>query len=236
MNDPDRGYRTFDHDVHARSMAPDDYWGQIRRTVNGRPVSEEQIRMIVDAVRSGLDLQGADALLDLAGGNGALSARLFDSCSSFLGVDSSEYLVSVANEHFRKLPDYRFALADVADYAANEPDPGVFTRVLCYGSFSYFPAESAATLLRLLDERFVRVERLFIGNLPDKKRLSGFYVSSPPAPGELEDPRSQIGIWRSQKEFRALAEQCGWNTEFRLMPAAFYASHYRYDAILTRPA
>jgi SAM-dependent methyltransferase len=233
MSDPDRGYRTFDHDLHARSMAADDYWGQVRRTVNGEPVPEEQIRMIVDAVRSGLLLDGTDALLDLACGNGALSARLFDSCSSFLGVDSSEYLVGVAVERFQRLPDYRFALADVAEYAAAEREPGVFTKVLCYGSFSYFPADRAATLLRLLRSRFARVERLFIGNLPDRERRAGFYVSSPPAPGEIDDPRSQIGIWRSKDEFRALARDCGWETECRVMPAAFFASHYRYDAILT---
>lgn len=216
-------------------MAPDDFWGQIRRTVNGRPVPEEQIRMILDAAGTGLDLRPGDALLDLACGNGALSSRFFSSCSHFLGVDSSEYLISVAKKHFERAPGYRFTLQDVADYVRLEPHPERFTKALCYGSFSYFSADSAEAFLRLLAGRFARIDRLFIGNLPDRERLSSFYVSSRASEEELIDPRSQIGIWRTRDEFRALARACGWSAEFSVMPETFYAAHYRYDALLTRP-
>lgn len=234
MNHPPKGYRTFDHDQHARSVAPDDFWGQIRRTVNGRPVPEEQIRMIVDAVISGLDLRSDDVLLDLACGNGALTARLYDSCSASLGVDSSEYLVEVARKNFQRPPTRLFAVGDVADFAAREPDAERFTKALCYGSFSYFSPETAQAVLRLLASRFRNVTRIFIGNLPDRERANAFYASSPPSPGELDDPRSQIGVWRSPDEFRHIALQTGWDCELRHMPRDFYAAHYRYDVVLSR--
>jgi SAM-dependent methyltransferase len=234
MSDPEKGYRIFDHDAHARSVPPDDFWGQIRRTVGGRPVADEQIGLIVEAIVSGLQLGTDDRLLDLACGNGALSARVGQACGSLLGVDSSEYLIEVARKNFERPPGMRFERADAAEYAASEQHPEDFTKALCYGSFSYFPEDTAVAVLEALRSRFIRVSRVLVGNLPDRDRMGLFYSGRAPALGETSDPQSQIGVWRSRQEFAALAARCGWNATFREMPPAFYAAHYRYDAVLTR--
>src|SRR5579863_3993990 len=69
------------YDAHARTVAPNGYWQQVRRTVNGKPISETQIMLIVKAITIGLSLNTADIVLDLACGNGALSSYLFDECA-----------------------------------------------------------------------------------------------------------------------------------------------------------
>jgi SAM-dependent methyltransferase len=226
-------YVRFDHDQFARSKSPDDFWGQIRRTVNGKPVSDEQIQMIVGEIKQRLSLQPTDVLLDLACGNGALSRFLFDSCSESLGVDLSEYLISVANQHFARPPQYTFIAHDAAEYVRSESRPERFTKALCYGSFSYFPA--AADVLRALREKFINIKTVFIGNLPDRDLKDIFYSKAKPDPAELSDHSSQIGIWRSREEFTALARNAGWNIQFSTMPAGFYSAHYRYDVTLSRP-
>ena len=99
LNDKKK-YSKFDHDKYAKTRAPDDFWGQVRRTVQGVPVSEDQIKLIVSAISSALNMKSADTLLDLACGNGALSYLLFDYCAEYLGVDLSEYLISIAKENF----------------------------------------------------------------------------------------------------------------------------------------
>src|SRR5687768_4849570 len=114
------------HKEYPKSVAPDDFWGQVRRTVNGKPVSQEHIDMIVAGIRAGLQLQPKDCLLDLACGNGALSRYFFSECAGFLGVDFSEYLISVAQKNFAR-PDYEFTVADVAAYTRSEPHPERFT-------------------------------------------------------------------------------------------------------------
>jgi len=38
-----------DYDSHARTRPRDDFWGQVRRTVHGQPVTEAQVGMIVGA-------------------------------------------------------------------------------------------------------------------------------------------------------------------------------------------
>lgn len=235
LNAP-RNYPTVDYDAHARTCAPEDFWAQVKRTVRGQPVSDEQINMIVSAIQTHLSLQPDDAVLDLACGNGELSRRLFAACGSWLGVDLSEYLIEVANRHFAAPPRIAFLAAGAAQYLASEPQPERFSKVLCYGSFAYFSQTDARATLQLLHDRFVNVQTIFIGNLPDRARASAFYAPREPEPEELTDPQAQIGIWRTCEEFAALAAETGWEASFPAMPAGFFAAKYRYDAVLRRRA
>jgi SAM-dependent methyltransferase len=103
MNFPKSDYKEY-----PKTLAPDDFWGQVRRTVHGKPITENQIQLIVEAIKNGLDFQKNDCLLDIACGNGALSRRLFHDINEFLGVDNSEYLISVAIANFGAPPKIRF--------------------------------------------------------------------------------------------------------------------------------
>jgi cyclopropane fatty-acyl-phospholipid synthase-like methyltransferase len=231
---PAAPYPKLDYDAWARTVPVDDLWGQVRRTVGGKPVSERDIRMIVETIVARLDLRPADGLIDLACGNGALSSLLFPHCGEFLGSDVSEYLIAVAESRFAEPPRRRFLVLGAAAHARGEPDPGRFTRALCYGSFAYLSADDAAAVLRAVHDRFRAVERVFIGNLPDRDRAAAFYADRTPSLRELADPGSQIGIWRTREEFVTLARTTGWRVEITTMPPEFFASRYRYDALLTR--
>jgi cyclopropane fatty-acyl-phospholipid synthase-like methyltransferase len=233
MTNDNKTYMKFDHDAHARSRPLDDFWGQIRRTVNGAPVSDEQIKLIVDTIRSALNLQPDDTLLDIACGNGALSHLLFDSCTRYLGVDLSEHLISVAKANFEAQPNYQFVEQGAAEYVRSESRPERFSKSLCYGSFPYFSAADAAEVLCTLHDKFTNVQAVFIGNLPDKERAGEFYKRAPNT-DELADCCSQIGVWRTRSEFAKLARDAGWHVKFSTMPDGFYASYYRYDALLSR--
>jgi SAM-dependent methyltransferase len=221
-----------DYKHYPRTLAADDFWGQVRRTVNGKPVGEDQIAMITDAILAGLQLRSDDVLLDLACGNGALSSRLYEHCGALLGVDFSEYLISVAEDNFQQPPRYVYRCQDAAYYTQAEPEPERFTKALCYGSFSFFPSESSEIVLTQLRERFVNVERVFIGNLPDRDLAHLFYRQGVPAAAVLDDHTEQIGTWRSRQDMTALARLCGWNASFSTMPSEFF-SDYRYDVLLT---
>jgi SAM-dependent methyltransferase len=227
-------YPTVDYDQHARTCPPDDFWGQVKRTLYGKAVSDAHIEMIIQAIKRNLALRSHDIVLDLACGNGALSQRLFDSCAGLVGIDISEYLIEVANRHFAVPPQFAFVTQGAAEYLRAEPRPERFTKILCYGSFAYFSQHDAHAVLQLLAERFSNVESFFIGNLPDLDRAAEFYKQRQPDPRELIDPHSQIGIWRSQAGFASMAADAGWDLEFSAMPPEFYSVHYRYDALLRR--
>lgn len=234
MSNEKPSYQKFSYDEHARTCAPDDFLGQTRRTVNGVPLSDDQIQMIITAIKSGLSLRQEDSLLELACGNGALSKFLFDSCKDYLGVDLSEYLISVAKKNFEALPHYRFSVREAVQYVRQEVQPEGFTKGLCYAGFQYFSDKDAAEILRCIYEKFSKVQTVFIGNLPDKERAAKFYKGEQPSMEELSDCSTAIGVWRTQGEFSQLASDAGWKVRFSIMPAEFHASYYRYDALLSR--
>jgi len=217
---------------HPQTCDPEDFWGQVKRTVNGRPVPQEQIDMIVAAVCSGLQLGAEDVLLDLCCGNGALTTYFFQRCAGGLGVDYSEYLINIARTNFaRRTPD-EFQLDDSLKFASDYARPERFTKALCYGALMFFTVQDAAHLLAALRRRFRSLARLFIGNLPDRDRMHDFFRQGEYRPGIENDPTSPTGVWYTAGEFTRMAEDAGWSVEIQHMPESFYAAHYRFDALL----
>jgi SAM-dependent methyltransferase len=222
------------YDAHARSVPADAYWAQVRRTINGEPIGEVQIMLIVDAIMTGLSLTEGDVVLDLACGNGALSSCLFEKCAGLVGIDISPYLIEVAQSVFARLPNYDFSVDDIASYVKEEGDTSRFTKALFYAGLQYFPREGAITILKSLNERFLKLERVFIGNVPNRREASRFFLDNLPAEEELDDPEARIGVWYFPEEVQALASACGWSASISYMPAEFYASQYRFDVTLER--
>ena len=220
------------YNEYAATADPADFWSQVRRTRNGKPVDDAQIEMIVDAVTAALEIKPDDYLLDLCCGNGVLTDRIVRHCRRGLGVDFSDGLIDVAKRHFERPGQQDFLLADVREFA-NRKNEKPFTKALCYGSFMYLTPEAAMDVLSGIRRNAATVSKLLIGNLPDKSRLHDFYYENAYAEGSENDPESPLGMWRSEDEFSELAAATGWDAVFRRMPADFYASHYRFDAVLT---
>lgn len=222
------------HKEYPKSCDPKDFWGQVKRTVNGQPITQDQIDLIVDAICKGLLFNKSDNLLDIGCGNGALSVLFFNKLNSLIGIDFSEYLVSVAKENFEKQPNYTFHFGDAYEFITNYEGKGKITKALCYGVFSYFEQEKAEKTLSYLCKEYKNLTRVYIGNLPDKDRAEKFFYKDIDYKMLLQDPKSSIGIWRSKDEMIKLAADCGWQIEFHQLPEKFYSAHYRYDVILTR--
>ena len=222
-----------DYEQYPKTLPRDDFWGQVRRTIYGRRVTEEELAVIVAAIEDRLRLTSNDGLLDLMCGNGALTARLFNSCQSVLGIDLSGYLIEIAKEYFEKPPQYVFAEEDVLTYVRNEPEPHRFTKVLIYGALPLLPVDGVQSLLSELRRRFTNVERLVLGNLPDRGRAHLFFGDDfEEQRPDLADPTSQIGVWWSEKDMHELAAACGWRASFYQLPTHVFNAHYRYDAVL----
>jgi len=233
MESPDK---LMFYKTHPKTCRPDDFWGQVMRTVNGVPVGEEQIEMIVNTVKDALQLVESDILLDLCCGNGALTDRLFKSCSGGLGVDFSEALIEIANQYFHLPPQRMYKLNDVEEFVSTTTDTERYTRCVCYGSFMFLPEQKARQVLQQVYSRFQNIDRFYIGNLPDRSK-AGIFLKDKNLPSVIyDDPASPIGIWRTESEFADLARECGWRAQFSHMPEKFYAAAYRYDVLLFRKA
>ena len=226
--------KDYIHKEFPKSCDPKDFFGQVKRTVNGKPVSDEQIQMIINAIDSGLKFNQNDKVLDIGCGNGALATLLFDRLEYYVGVDFSEYLIKIAKENFEVPGKYLFKESDALAYVETEENPTIFTKAICYGVFSYFEKDVADSLLSTLHDRFVNLDKLYIGNLPDRDLAHKFYYDNIDYSDKLDDNQSPIGIWRSKKEVEIIANKNGWTVEFHDMPENYYSAHYRFDVILKR--
>jgi hypothetical protein len=222
------------YDVHARKLGAEDLQRQVRRTIRGKPIGQDQVDMIVTAIELGLDLRSDSYLLELACGNAALSQYLLNRCAGYVGVDISECLIDVARARFGNRPLTRFVCDDVCDFLLREDQPEVFTRVLCYAAFQYFTDDMIVDLLKTLNTRFLNVDQVFIGNIPDFDRVAYLRGHNTADYSTLKSNETPIGIWRSQDEIRRLCWLAGWASSFCTMPKEFYASAYRFDVILRR--
>lgn len=230
----DKDYVKLFYQELSKECDSKDFWGQVKRTVNGKPVTQDQIDLIEETVCDSLKFEKSDCVLDIGCGNGALSALFFNKINSLVGVDFSEYLVSVARENFEKKPDYVFHLGDAYEFIESYKEKERITKALCYGTFAYFDESTARKMLLNLNEAYKNLSVFFIGNLPDKDKAADFFYDKQDYETQLDNPKSAIGIWRTKDEMKELAAACGWKITFHQMPEKFHGAHYRYDAILTR--
>lgn len=221
------------YDAHARTCDADDLWGQVKRTVNGRPLPDAQIAMIVDTVATLLDLQPCDRLLDLCCGNGALSHHWFGKCTAGLGVDASPHLIEIANARFATRETDRFVVSEALSHLQKNPRSSNFTKAVCYGSLQYFSPKRAAELLCALRTGCTDISRVVIGNIPDRDRAPLFFTAERMDEAVLDSPLEPVGVWYSTHEFAEMAKRCGWNCTISVMPEGFHAAHYRFDALLS---
>lgn len=223
------------HKEYPKTCDPKDFFGQVKRTVNGQPVPEEQILMIVEQIRKSLSLGENDFVIDFGCGNAALASYFFEEIKGYKGVDFSDYLIEVANSNFKREGFSEFVVADVLDYLSGCDVDGQVTKALCYGAYSYFSKEACGDILRLIKQKYPNLKSMFIGNLPDRE-LSGEFYRDAVGEDVLEDHTAAIGVWRSKEEFADEAANAGWSAQFFKMPNEFYAAHYRYDVLLTPDA
>ena len=222
----------YDYMEHPKKCAPDDYWGQVCRTVSGKPIPQNQIELIYSMIREALDFKIDDLLLDLACGNGRLGSEFFDEVTGYLGVDNSTVLIEIAKKNFERPLTHTFLLKDVQSYCSEEYNPARFNKGLCFGSVAYFSQHDLVSVLTLLYKKFVYLERIFIASFPDKNRANSFFQDN--ACHDLNDHTSSIGRWYTQDEIIKLAKMCGWKIHILEMPSRFYQSHYRFNVLLTR--
>ena len=219
----------FDYNLRVKQFEKDDFWRQVRRTINGQPVSTEQISLIVEQITKHLMLSSSDILLDLGCGNGALTNLLRSNCQSIYGIDRSEYLISVANEFFAG-DNMIFSVGDIRSLDFKALSDHKINKALMYGVSSFISDSDLSVFIQEL-ARLGKI-RLFIGNVRDIKHAQSFFKKDVPA-DILLDTSTSMGKWRDQEWFHDLSDRLGLNCSILKMPTNFYAHEYYYDVLLS---
>ena len=218
------------HQEFPKSVGKKEFWKQIKRTVNGKEVSENDIMMIVNAINSGLNIVADDNLLDLGCGNAALASRLFPLIDKYVGLDFSKYLLKVAKDNFHIENKTSFKVFDLRKDKLWLPDNNI-TKVLIYGTISYLSKSEVKNLLTNLKEKLPNLKKIFIGNIPNIRYSSEFFSRRNLTNQKLNDPESIIGVWWEPEDFSKLMENIGFYVNIRAMPADFYGYKIRFDLV-----
>ncbi|QDT13556.1 class I SAM-dependent methyltransferase [Planctomycetes bacterium K23_9] len=233
MNQRSEG-QDFLHKEYPKQFARDEFWKQIKRTVNGESVSEQDIEQIVDQISSHLALGSRDHVLDLGCGNGALAARFFDRVDRYTGVDFSAYLLEVANEYFQPRCEVQYVEADIRSVDHYLTQASSANKVLIYGCIGYLSATDVGQLLARLRDGLPNLQNVFIGNVADQSRAADFFAARNIVEYQLDDPSSPIGVWWEQDDFIQMGSAVGFDTHCVSMPSEFYGGTYRFDVVLKK--
>ncbi|GEM_PF-632595 len=228
-NDPD-----FIHKEFPKKFVRDDFWAQIKRTVNGQPVCEHEINLIVDQIKRHMRFSPASHLLDIGCGNGALAARLFPHIAKYTGVDFSAYLLGIAREYFKPDANIDYIEGDAKSFVASYAPTETIDRVLVYGCMSYFNREDFAMFLDNVGRRFPEVSTIFVGNVPDINSAATFFASRNINHYELDNPQTPIGVWWEPEALVRLGDRLGFSAQCLKMPEDFYGYRYRFDVVFRR--
>ena len=74
-------------------FAKEDFIKQVGKTVQGKPITNEQLDKIILDIVQKLELKSDDRVLDLCCGNGMITYGMAQNCQSIVSVDFSEPLI-----------------------------------------------------------------------------------------------------------------------------------------------
>lgn len=222
------------HKEYPKTVKKTEFWKQIKRTVNGVEVDKKDIEQIVCQIQKSLHLARKDHLLDLGCGNGALASYLFDDIDKYTGIDFSEYLLQIAAEYFKPNDAVNYIEKDVIEYIDTLKENPGYNKILIYGVISYFKHNDVLKLLQTIEKRLPEVQRIFIGNVPNKAKAKTFYAARDVRNYDINDSKSSIGVWWTEEEIKQVGRIAGFKANTLYMPDSFYGAKYRFDLLLTR--
>ncbi|MDC3044658.1 methyltransferase domain-containing protein [Prochlorococcus sp. AH-736-B04] len=219
----------FDYFEKTKSYQENDYWRQVRRTIKGQPVSQEQINLIVEQITKLLDLKIDDNLLDFGCGNGALTTYFKAKVATTYGIDSSEYLIKIANKNFSTIKN-KYEIISIQKFIENR-NIIKFNKFLMYGVSSFLEDNELETIFKSISRKKNII--FMIGNIRDIKSVDSFYEIKPSIK-ELNSCKSSMGKWRDLNWFEKMATKYNLVMESFKMPINFYARDYYFDIILKK--
>ncbi|MDR0207811.1 MAG: class I SAM-dependent methyltransferase [Pseudomonas putida] len=221
----------LDNYYTQRVSQSDDLLYQVGKTVQGKPVSERQIGLIVEGIVARLELSADDAVADLGCGNGLLTNFIASEVRTMLGVERNSSLYEQACRHVSH-PNTSFLRGDVLCLSKAQLP---VNKAYCYELIQHLGYREAAAFISQLLAILPAGGKLLVGGIPDEQRKWDFYNTQARREGLakalIETGDDPMGTWFTPGFFQALASTLSVDCIVLDQHPDLYTSHYRFDCV-----
>ena len=216
------------------AATPQDKLMQVRRTLHGQPITQDEVAFIRSSLLAALALESEDRVLDLCCGNGLLTLDLAQRARSVVAVDFARPLLASLGEELAGsgLRNVTVLCEDAmkADFAA-----GTFSKVVMAGALQHFSLAQTVTLFSRLATWLAPGGRLLVTDIPDQSRQWAFHDTPERAAAHfraLEAGTPILGTWFSPEWLERLARFAGFSqVQIQTQPPQRSCAGYRLDLL-----
>lgn len=206
---------------------------QVGKTLNGKPLPEDQVQLIAQNAAKALQLASQDFLIDLCCGNGLITERIAPLVDRARAVDFSEGLIEVAkaNSHATNIEyEYGDILNLGTRYFSGRK------KILMNESLQHFIPSDLGVLL----DQMIHLDvgsLIYFGGIPDQEKLEVYY-DTPEKMAFYEmrerEGRPHSGKWWLRADILKIAIDLGFKATIVPQNPAMVTSYYRFDVLLSK--
>jgi len=208
-----------------------DFLKQVGKTVDGREIKAEQFQLIVESIKTALQLEDEDSVLDVGCANGLITKAVSNYCKKITGCDLSPELIAIAKKyHYSTNITYR--VCNARDITCSE-----FSKIYLYEVLQHFDFKSFGRLLESWANG-VANQTIFVGSVPDAEKKFSFFDSLEKRRYYfklLEVGEDHLGSWWYREHIEIMCQQRGLKAviidQDQLLPTA----SYRFDFLVRKP-
>jgi ubiquinone/menaquinone biosynthesis C-methylase UbiE len=221
-----------------------DYWNTHSELpdeleVTGRRISRKQFQIIVDDIRTKLELEARDKVVDVGCGNGLILSEIAQTCSRAVGVDFSDTLAAIAvKQHNTSSMDCAKAEATRLPFRDSWFDKGI-----CYAVLQYLDLAATREVMGELSRVCKPGAIILLGDIPDRHRMRKYssyrkdlIERASRCVGKVTGRPSYGGrswTWFRARELQGIIRGLGLAAQIRNQDPTLPYSHYRFDVIIS---
>ena len=204
---------------------------QVLRTLNKLPISQELWEFTLQNIDSSFEVKKEDKVLDLCCGNGILSKHFADKGAYITSIDISEELLKGLN-------NYNNIITIHSDITKVTFKDNSFDKIIIYAGIQYFSRKEVVELVVKIYRWLKPNGVLFIGDIPDHRKLWSFYNNKERQNIYFEnllENKSIVGNWFEKEWFQNLGNYSGFNQSIYLpQDKKLIYSNFRFDFLFKK--
>jgi 2-polyprenyl-3-methyl-5-hydroxy-6-metoxy-1,4-benzoquinol methylase len=212
---------------------------QVGKTIGGKPITEEQTKLILSDIIEKLEIKPTDKVLDLCCGNGLLTKELSKHVDQIVGFDFSVPLIETAKMNSEGSDNLSYKVQDVKELGTiTDEYKGYFDKVLCYEALAFFDEKDVGNILNSLSKMTKPNSKIFFASVLDREKKHKFF-STPKSKWlqfKMLVTGKDIGLgkWWLYEKLSRVGDGCGYIVKKFNQSNSLHTSHYRSDYLINR--